>query len=164
MGAVLCAIAVGSNLGDRATTIHEAIESLDGIDGIDVLTRSTLHETEPVGGPDQGAFLNGALLLRTSLPPRELLDQLHGVERAFGRIRPDPVRNGPRTLDLDLLLYGEEIVDDPDITIPHPRMHERSFVLDPLVEIGGDLLHPVRARTIRELHRSLDITELDATT
>ena len=163
MDPVLCAVAVGSNLGDRATTIRDAIAALDAIDGIEVVVLSTLHETEPVGGPEQGAFLNGAFLVRTAMRPRELLEHLHAVERAFGRIRPDPVRNGPRTLDLDLLLHGEEVHEDSDITVPHPRMHERAFVLDPLVEIGGDLRHPVHARTVRELHRSLSAPPRDVT-
>ena len=95
--------------------------------------------------------------------PRELLEHLHAVERAFGRLRPDTVRNGPRTLDLDLLLYGEEVLEETDITVPHPRMHERAFVLDPLVEIGAELRHPVRERTVRELHRALVAPPQDVT-
>ena len=158
---VLSAIAVGSNMGDRAATISEAITSLDAVDGIKLVSISTLHETEPVGGPSQGAFLNGALLIQTRLRPRPLLEQLHRVERDFGRIRPDAVRNGPRTLDLDLLLYGDEVLVEADIEVPHPRMHERSFVLDPLVEIGAELIHPVKALTIRQLHDSLRLSEAE---
>ena len=163
MQPVLCAVAVGSNLGDRTATIRSAITALDAIEGIDVVEISSLHETEPVGGPDQGPFLNGAFLIRTVMRPRELLEHLHAVERTFGRVRPDPVRNGPRTLDLDLLLHGDEVLEESDITIPHPRMHERSFVLDPLVEIGGDLRHPVHARTVYELHRALSTPKQDVT-
>ena len=160
---VLCAIAVGSNLGDRTETIREAIASLDAVDGVNVVSVSALHETDPVGGPAQSAFLNGALLVRTWLTARQLLAQLHLVERSLGRVRPDPVRNGPRTIDLDLLLYGEEILAESDIEIPHPRMHERSFVLDPLVEIGPDLRHPLQTLTVRQLHESLRAKELDVT-
>ena len=149
----LAAVAVGSNLGFRRECLESAIACLDATPGVEVLRVSDFHETAPVGGPPQGAFLNGALLLRTELAPRSLLDRLHEIEREHGRERPDPVRNGPRTLDLDLLLVDGTVVSSSDLELPHPRMHERSFVLDPLVEIAPDLLHPVLNRTIEELHQ-----------
>ena len=151
----LAAVAVGSNLGDRAGTIALAIEALAETDGVTLLAASTLHETAPVGGPPQGRFLNGALLLETTLEPLVLLGRLHEIERSFGRIRADGVPNGPRTLDLDLLIQGDLLLRTPQIELPHPRLHERAFVLDPLVEIAPDLEHPGCSRSIRQLHDAL---------
>jgi 2-amino-4-hydroxy-6-hydroxymethyldihydropteridine diphosphokinase len=136
------AIGIGSNLGDRRTTIESALRALDDVAAIDVVAHSALIETAPVGGPEQGLFLNGAATLRTSLSPHELLSELHCVERAHGRERPDAVRCGPRTLDLDLLLYGELVLAEADLELPHPRLHERTFVLEPLAEIAGEWVHP----------------------
>ena len=132
---------VGSNLGDREGTIRRAVELLRDEPEVDVLTVSSLIETEPWGYEDQPRFLNGALELRTSLPPRSLLDVLLAVERKLGRTR-DTVRYGPRTIDLDLLLYGQEQVEEPGLTVPHPRLHEREFALVPLQELAPDLVIP----------------------
>ena len=136
------AIGIGSNLGDRRATIESALRALDGIEAIEVVAHSSLIETAPVGGPKQGLFLNGAATLRTSLSAHELLCELHCVERAHGRERPDAVRCGPRTLDLDLLLFGELVLAEAGLELPHPRLHERSFVLEPLAEIADDWVHP----------------------
>jgi 2-amino-4-hydroxy-6-hydroxymethyldihydropteridine diphosphokinase len=134
-------VGVGSNLGDREGTIRRAVELLRDEPEVDVLTVSSLIETEPWGYEDQPRFLNGALELRTSLPPRSLLDVLLAVERKLGRTR-DTVRYGPRTIDLDLLLYGREQVEEPGLTVPHPRLHEREFALVPLQELAPDLVIP----------------------
>lgn len=150
---VRAAVAIGSNLGSRRACLESAIACLDATPGVEVLRVSALHETAPVGGPSQGAFLNGALLLETDLDPETLLSRLHEIEREHGRERPDQVRNGPRTLDLDLLLVGGVTVSSAILELPHPRMHERLFVLAPLVEIAPELRHPVRDRTISELHQ-----------
>ena len=136
-------VGVGANLGDRRATIERAIELLGAADGVEVLAASTLRETDPVGIEDQPRFLNGALELATTLGARELLDALLAVERTLGRTRDGP-RLGPRTIDLDLLVYGTERIDEPGLTVPHPRLHERRFALEPLAELTPDLELPGR--------------------
>jgi 2-amino-4-hydroxy-6-hydroxymethyldihydropteridine diphosphokinase len=135
-------VALGSNLGDREQTIRSALSELASTPGVEVVAVSSLHETEPVGYLDQPWFLNGAAALETSLEPRELLDLLLSVERRFGRVREGAPAQGPRTLDLDLLLYEDREIDEEGLQIPHPRLHERAFVLGPLAELGPGLLVP----------------------
>lgn len=115
---------------------------------------SSWHETEPVGGPPQGPFLNGAALVRTDLEPRPLLRLLKTLERAAGREDAGP-RWGPRPLDLDLLLFDDRVLDEPGLTVPHPRMTERRFVLEPAAEVAPELVHPATGRTVRELLEAL---------
>lgn len=136
-------VGLGANLGDREATIHAALDALDAEDGIDVVAVSTLRETEPVGVGEQPLFLNGAAAIETALSAPELLDRLLELEQRFGRVRI-PREHGPRTLDLDLLLYGEERIEEPGLTVPHPRLHERRFVLEPLAELDPALLVPGR--------------------
>ena len=136
-------VGLGANLGDRERTLRAAVEALAEEDGIDVVAVSALRETEPVGVGEQPRFLNGAVALDTTLAPRALLERLLAVERRFGRERV-PGEHGPRTLDLDLLLYGDETIDEPGLTVPHPRLHERRFVLEPLAELAPDLVVPGR--------------------
>jgi 2-amino-4-hydroxy-6-hydroxymethyldihydropteridine diphosphokinase len=136
-------VGLGANLGDRERTLREAIDALAAEDGIEVLALSSLRETEPVGVGEQPLFLNGAAALDTTLAARELLDLLLAVERRFGRARI-PGEHGPRTLDLDLLLYGDERIDESGLTVPHPRLHERRFVLEPLAELDPSLVVPGR--------------------
>lgn len=131
-------IGLGANLGDREATIRAAAAMLGEEDGVEVVAISTLRETEPVGVGPQPLFLNGAAELETTLTARELLDRLLETERRFGRVRVAG-EHGPRTLDLDLLLYGDEQIDEPGLTVPHPRLHERAFVLEPLAELGAEL-------------------------
>jgi 2-amino-4-hydroxy-6-hydroxymethyldihydropteridine diphosphokinase len=135
-------VALGSNLGDREGTIRAAVAALDETDGVEVVAVSSLEETEPVGYLDQPRFLNGAAELRTDLGPRELLELLLAVEARFGRDRAAGPPRGPRTLDLDLLLYGSERLDEPGLELPHPRLHERLFVLRPLAELDPSLEVP----------------------
>lgn len=135
-------VALGSNLGDREATIRAAVAALDAEPDVRVVAVSSLVETEPVGFLDQPRFLNGALALETSLPPRALLDLLLALERRFGREREGVPTQGPRTLDLDLLLYGGAEIDEPGLRIPHPRLHERAFVLTPLAELDPSLEVP----------------------
>ena len=136
-------VALGANLGDRERTLREAVDALAAEEGIEVVAVSTLRETEPVGVGEQPRFLNGAAELETTLPARELLDRLLAVEQRFGRVRSSG-EHGPRTLDLDLLLYGDEVIDEPGLAVPHPRLHERSFVLEPLAELAPGLVVPGR--------------------
>jgi 2-amino-4-hydroxy-6-hydroxymethyldihydropteridine diphosphokinase len=132
-------VGLGANIGDRERTLREAVDALGAEEGIEVAAVSTLRETDPVGVGEQPRFLNGVAALETSLGARELLDRLLAVEQRFGRVRV-PGELGPRTLDLDLLLYGDETIDEPGLAVPHPRMHERRFVLEPLAELAPGLV------------------------
>jgi 2-amino-4-hydroxy-6-hydroxymethyldihydropteridine diphosphokinase len=132
-------VGVGANLGDRAATIEAAVAALPGVVAV-----SELRETDPVGVVDQPRFLNGAAALDTTLSARELLDVLLAIERDLGRERR--VRWGPRTIDLDLLLYGGETIEEPGLTVPHPRLHERRFALEPLLDLDPELAIPGRGR------------------
>ena len=147
-------VGVGANLGDREATISRAVALLDEAEGVDVVEASTLVETEPWGPVPQPPFLNGAIGVETELEPSALLEVLLDVERALGRVR-DGERWGPRTIDLDLLLYGEIVVDEPGLTVPHPRLVERRFALEPLAELAPDALVPGRG-TVSELLEALD--------
>ncbi len=147
----LACVGLGSNLGDRAATIRRAIEELSGLPRSRLVASSSLHETASVGGVPQGPYLNAAALIETSLSPRELLGQLLRIERAAGRDRAKEQRWGPRTLDLDLILFAARIISEPDLKVPHPLMHERMFVLEPLAEIAPRAVHPVLNRTVIEL-------------
>jgi 2-amino-4-hydroxy-6-hydroxymethyldihydropteridine diphosphokinase len=144
-------IGLGANLGDREAMLRRAIELLGAEPGIEVVAVSTLRETDPVGYLDQPRFLNGAVAVETELEPRELLERLLAVERALGRDRSGP-RYGPRTIDIDLLLYGDRVVDEPRLTVPHPRLAERAFALEPLAELDPGLVLP-DGRRVRELLR-----------
>jgi 2-amino-4-hydroxy-6-hydroxymethyldihydropteridine diphosphokinase len=135
-------VALGANLGDREATIRAALADLEAAEGVRVVAVSTLRETEPVGYLDQPPFLNGAAELETSLAPGALLELLLAVERRHGRVREGVPAQGPRTLDLDLLLYGSARIDEPGLRIPHPRLHERAFVLEPLAELDRSLEVP----------------------
>ena len=136
-------IGLGSNVGDREQTIRDAVARLDAQDEIELVRISSLRETDPVGYTDQPRFVNGVAALETDLPPRGLLERMLRIERDLGRTRDGP-RFGPRTIDLDLLLYGDAEVDEPGLQIPHPRMTERSFVLEPLAELDPALEVPGR--------------------
>jgi 2-amino-4-hydroxy-6-hydroxymethyldihydropteridine diphosphokinase len=138
-------VGLGANLGDREATIRRALELLEAGGGVRVTAVSSLRETDPVGYLDQPPFLNGAVRLETGLPPRELLARLLEVERSLGRTRDGP-RFGPRTIDLDLLLYGQAEIAEPGLRIPHPRLHERRFVLEPLAELDTSLEVPGKGR------------------
>ena len=136
-------VGLGANLGDRERTLHAAVDALAAEDGVEVVSVSVLRETEPVGVGQQPLYLNGAAEVETTLTARELLDRLLALEQRFGRIRVTG-EHGPRTLDLDLLLYGDEVIDEPGLTVPHPRLHERRFVLEPLAELAPLLVVPGR--------------------
>ena len=145
------AVALGSNLGDRAARLREALALLGS--SIWDLRPSTFHETEPVGVGPQPAFLNAAAVGQTTLTARELLSLLLDLERQLGRERPYP--GAPRTLDLDLILYGASVIDEEGLIVPHPRFRERLFVLEPLAEIAPDWVDPVTEKTVAELCRAV---------
>ena len=145
-------MSLGSNLGDRAAHLAFAVEALRSSAGIRVEAVSPLYETDPIGPPPQGAYLNAVVELRTQLPPRALLDELLAIERRAGR-RRSGVRDEPRPLDLDLLLYDALVLDEPGLVLPHPRLHERAFALEPLGDLAAELVHPVRGETIASLAR-----------
>jgi 3-oxoacyl-[acyl-carrier protein] reductase len=147
-------IALGSNLGDRCSHLRQALESLDEDPDIRVLRVSSFYETQPVGGPvDQGPYMNAAAEVRTDHPAHHLLDVLLRIEASLGRVRSE--KDAPRTLDLDLLLYDDLVCDEPHLTLPHPRLHQRLFVLQPLAEIAPGLLHPILGCSIGALLAAL---------
>lgn len=135
-------VGLGANLGDREDTIRRAVALLAATPGVELLAVSSLRETEPVGYTDQPRFLNGAAALATDLGPRELLDRLLAIEQELGRVRGEGHRFGPRVLDLDLLLHGDEVVEEPGLTVPHPRLAERRFALEPLHELDPGVTLP----------------------
>jgi 2-amino-4-hydroxy-6-hydroxymethyldihydropteridine diphosphokinase len=151
-----CLIGCGSNLGQRREQLDRALELLRFMPGVELVAVSRFHETRPVGGPaDQGAYLNGACLIQTDLPPRDILGMLFAVENTLERRRDH--RWGERTIDLDLLLYDELVVESPELTLPHPRMATRRFVLEPCAEIAAELRHPLAACTIRDLLDNISV-------
>jgi len=143
-------LGLGSNVGDREEYIEQAVFLLGKSKGIDIVKRSTNHETEAEGGGDQPSFMNAAVMIKTNLTPYELLDKIHEIETALGRERE--VEWGPRTIDIDILMYGDLILSDDKLQIPHPSMHERLFVLLPLKEIAPKAIHPTIEKTIEMLH------------
>jgi 2-amino-4-hydroxy-6-hydroxymethyldihydropteridine diphosphokinase len=150
-------VALGSNLGDREDHLRRALEALGELGRVTAI--SGLHETEPIGYRDQPDFLNAVVELETELSPEELLGRLQEIERRLGR-RPT-FRDGPRTIDLDLLLHGDAVIDRPELRLPHPRMTERRFVLEPLAEIAPEIVHPVSGLRVSEMLRGLEEREKD---
>ena len=155
MSAAAAYLALGSNLGDRCALIESALSRLRQHPSIDLIAVSSIIETDPVGGaPGQNRYLNAAAELGTTLSPRELLAECLSIEAAHGRDRAAQQRWGPRRIDLDILLYDDEIIDEPGLHIPHPRLAQREFVLQPLAEIAPAVVHPVLGVSIQALlHR-----------
>jgi 2-amino-4-hydroxy-6-hydroxymethyldihydropteridine diphosphokinase len=138
-------VGLGANLGEREAMLRRAVDLLAAEPGIEVVAVSAFRETAPVGFAAQPLFLNAVAALETRLPARALLERLLAVERTLGRTREGP-RFGPRTIDLDLLLYGDEVITETGLTVPHPRLHERRFALEPLAELDDNLVVPGRGR------------------
>ncbi len=135
--AVRAFLGLGSNLGDRAANLHRAVELLEAAEGVTVVRSSSVYETDPVGGPPQPDYLNAVVEVETTLEPRPLLSVCQEVEREIGRVRAE--RWGPRVIDVDVLIFDDATIDEPDLIVPHSRMHERAFVLVPLAELAPDL-------------------------
>lgn len=156
-------IGIGSNLGDRAVHYHKAIERVAALPNTRVIRQSSVYETDPVGDI-KGAFLNGVIEIETASHPKALLHQLLNIEHAMGRRRSPARKTGqappePRTIDLDLLFFDDEIIDMPDLVLPHPRLHERHFVLVPIAELAPMLTHPKLNKTITELRSELKVPQ-----
>ncbi len=145
-------VGLGSNLDDRNENMGRALDLLRELAGVSVLRVSSWRETDPVGGPPQGKYLNAVAEVETEIAPRELLARFHEIEADLGRVRT--VRDGPRPIDLDILLYGDEMIKEPGLEIPHPRMLEREFVLEPLAELAPERRHPLTGNTVREHWRA----------
>lgn len=155
MDRVTVYLGVGTNLGDRRSHIDHAVDRLSGLPGSRLVAVATVIETGPVGPIEQGGYLNTVVAIETSLSPLDLLDHLHAIERERGRDRASEQRWGPRTLDLDILLYGDQRVDEPGLIVPHKRLGERAFVLVPLAELAPELRVPGTGHTVRELLAAL---------
>lgn len=146
-------ISLGANLGNQVETLRQAVTELAKLGKITAV--AGLYRTAPVGYTDQPWFYNSVVELESDLAPLDLLHECQRIEAELGRVRS--IRFGPRTIDIDLLLAGDQVIDTPELQLPHPRMHQRRFVLVPLSEIAPDLIHPVENKTVSELRRDLDL-------
>lgn len=155
-GGELVFVAVGTNLGDREAALGAVVAAIEAESDLALLAASMVYETDPIGPGDQAPYLNAVIGLRSWLSPLELLRRLQSIERGLGRDRSTAaVRWGPRTIDLDLLFFGERMIEWPELVVPHPRAHERAFVLVPLAELAPALVHPRLGATIATLARSV---------
>ena len=150
-------IGVGSNMGARLKNCREAVERAGRLPGVLLTARSPFYRTAPVGVEDQDWYVNGVFALYTERPARELLERLLEIEAAMGRVRKG--KWGPRPIDLDILLFGEDVIDEADLTVPHPLMHTRRFVLEPMVQLAPRLVHPVLGKSMRGLLADLQDPE-----
>ena len=157
---VIAYIGLGANLGDPRRQVEEAIQRLKEAEEVEVLRVSNLYRTPPLGPPGQPWYVNAAVQVKTRLTAEELMRVLISIERDMGRVRGE--RWGPRLIDLDLLLYNGEIITGPDLTVPHPEMHRRAFVLAPLAEIAPQAWHTVLGKTVAELWENLDAADREA--
>jgi len=145
-------LGLGSNLGDRASFLQRAMDAVAALPGTELVARSSIYETPPMGPQDQGAYLNMAMHVRSSIEPVELMHQIRKIERSLGRAEPALRRHwGPREIDIDLLLYGDQIIQTDTLTVPHPGMHTRWFVLRPLADLAPSLVHPLLCKKVSAL-------------
>ena len=152
-------LSLGSNKGNRVFNIQKAVELLAAVDGIDVLYLSSLYETEPWGVKNQNWFINAVVELNVSLLPEELLNHCNLIEASLGRNRNLEKRWGERTIDIDILFYNDEIIEKENLIVPHISLHQRAFVLVPLLELAEHFVHPVYKKTIRQLYQELENPE-----
>ncbi len=157
MSSVVCHIGIGSNLGDALQNCKDAIESISRLSSVTLIQPSSFYKTEPVGDIKQEYFINAVVEIKTTLAARELLVSLQMIEKQMGRQRD--VKGGPRIIDLDMIFYGQEIIREKGLTVPHPEMHKRRFVLEPLNEIASYFIHPVFGVSVRGLKERLDGTK-----
>lgn len=149
-------LGIGSNVGEKEKNCEKAIDLLNDVLGIEVVSRSALYITKPVGGPPQDDYFNGVLKIETSLSPEEIIGVVKGIEKKLGR-EVLPEKNQPRIIDIDMLFYDDIIRKEETLTIPHPRMHEREFVLRGFSEIAPEVIHPVLKKTVRELYDGIKV-------
>lgn len=154
-------VGLGGNQGDVETTLVEALWAVDALPQTTIQRQSAFYRTPAWGKTDQPAFLNAVVELRTRMPAKVLLESLLAIEERFGRVRSEIDRWGPRVLDLDLLAYGDEVIDEPGLTLPHPHLHERAFVLVPLAEIAPGLVIPGRGE-VASLLAAVDVSGIEA--
>lgn len=157
MISVVCHIGIGSNLGDALQNCKDAIESISRLSSVELIQPSSFYKTEPVGDIKQEYFINAVVEIKTELPARELLKTLQKIEKKMGRERS--IKGGPRIIDLDIIFYSQEIIREKGLTVPHPEMHKRRFVLEPLNEIASYFIHPVFGVSVRGLKDRLDDTK-----
>ncbi len=160
MTGTVCYIGIGSNQGDSLRECKRAIQCISDVDGIFVITQSSFYKTEPVDVDNQNDFINAVLEIKTTLDPHQLLDVLQKIENAMGRKRT--IKSGPRIIDLDILFYGQKVLQDENLVIPHPEAHKRRFVLEPMSEIASYFIHPSFGVSIRGLNERLtDIKKVE---
>jgi len=157
LSSLVCHIGIGSNLGDALQNCKDAVESISRLSSVELIHSSSFYKTEPVGDIKQEYFVNTVVEIKTELPARELLQTLQKIEKQMGRERS--IKGGPRIIDLDIIFYGQEIIREKGLTIPHPEMHKRRFVLEPLNEIASYFIHPVFGVSVRGLKERLDDTK-----
>ncbi len=152
-------IGLGSNMGDRVSHIQQALHMLVDSSSLSILNTSSFYETEPVGFKDQEWFVNAVVEVETNLSPEDLLNQCQGIEAKLGRVRDPNNQDGPRTIDLDILFYGDQVISTEALIIPHPRFHERAYALVPMLELNDSLIHPVIHQSITQVHQALKSPE-----
>lgn len=154
-------IALGSNDGDRVGYIQQAIQALRFDKKIKILSTSSFYETEPLGGDiSQRWFVNAVIAVNTNYPAQQLMQRCLDIETSLGRVREEHNRYASRTIDLDILFYGDQIIDEPGVIVPHPRLHERACVLVPMLEVDARFVHPILKRSVDDLHQHLDSPEM----
>lgn len=158
MNGTICYIGIGSNLGDSLKNCQHAVEYISGTRGIGLQTSSSFYKTEPVGIKNQDFFINAVVEIKTGLSARDVMQVLQTIEQAMGRVRE--VKGGPRIIDLDLLFYGQQVISEENLIVPHRELHKRRFVLEPLCEIASYFIHPVFGISIRGLKERLDDNQI----